>query len=241
MGLIAAIATCGPAALIRAQELPSAPAPQSTSDATQTQSQPNQTLQQRVLGLFPNYFVVYTPHPAPLTPKQKFVLTLRSQVEPMAFAAAAVSAAYGQAQDDPGSLGQGTGGYFKRLGAAYGANTFGNVVGDAIMPSILKQDPRYFYKGAGSAHSRFLYAIASTVVCMGDNGRWQANVSQPVGSLAAAGISELEYPPADRMNVGRIFKTFAVIEFAAGAENVFQEFFSRPFTSRLGSQRQPAP
>ena len=53
----------------------------------------------------------------------------------------------------------------------------GTFIGGAILPSLFKQDPRYFYKGTGSRKSRFFYAIANSVICKGDNGRWQPNYS----------------------------------------------------------------
>ncbi len=72
----------------------------------------------------------------------------------------------------------------------------------AILPSLLKQDPRYFYKGTGSWKSRFLYAIANSVVCKGDNGHWQPNYSFIIGDLAAGGISNLYYPAQNRNGRG---------------------------------------
>lgn len=237
---LAAVTAC--ASLAGSQErVPDAPVPQSAAEATQAQAQVNEALQQRLLGLVPNFFVVYTPHPVPLTSKQKFKLALRTSIDPMAFVGAGVSAAYGQIQDDPDRYGQGAEGYFKRAGASYGASFIGNLTGNAIMPSILKQDPRYFYKGTGTRSSRFFYAVSNSFICMGDNGHWQLNVSQTMGSLASAGITELEYPPGDRFGVGRVFKDFMVSKAAAGAGNVFQEFFSRRLTPRRGSRLQTTP
>jgi hypothetical protein len=245
-GILAGLLICAGTQMGRGQELVSAPAPaaevQPVQPAQAAQAQVNMALQQRLLGLVPNFFVVYTPHPVPLTSKQKFELALRSEVDPMALAGAGVSAAYGQWQDDPKSFRQGSEGYFKRVGATYGANFIGIITGDAIVPSILKQDPRYFYRGTGSLRSRFFYAVSNSFICMGDNGHWQVNVSQPMGSLTTAGITELEYPPSDRFGVGRVFRDFVISEFAAGGENVFQEFFSRRFTFKLGGgRRQPNP
>jgi len=102
------------------------------------------------------------------------------------------------------------------------------------MPSILKQDPRYFYKGTGSTRSRLFYAVANSFICMGDNGHWQMNVSQTMGSLATAGSIEFEYLPHDRFGAARVFEDFLESEAVIGAEDVFQEFFSRKFTFKLG-------
>lgn len=58
-------------------------------------------------------------------------------------------------------------------------------IGGAASPSLFKQDPRYFYKGTGTKHSRFLYAISRTLICKGDNQRWQPNYSSATSPLAA--------------------------------------------------------
>ncbi len=70
-------------------------------------------------------------------------------------------------------------GYGNRYGASYADLTAGTFLGDAIFPSLFKQDPRYFYKGTGSVESRILYAIANALICKGDNGHWQAVLSDP--------------------------------------------------------------
>ncbi len=104
------------------------------------------------------------------------------------------------------------------------------LIGSAILPSLLKQDPRYFYKGTGSKRSRLLYAIANSVICKGDNGHWQANYSGILGGLASGGISNLYYPAKDR-DAGLTFQNFAIGLGATAAANILQEFVIRRFTS----------
>ncbi|HWG22383.1 MAG TPA: hypothetical protein VG225_17800 [Terracidiphilus sp.] len=220
--------------------VPVRPAPNPGETGTAAR-QVNQELDQRVLGLVPNFLVVYSPHPVPLTSGQKFRLALRESTDPMAFVAAGLSAAYGQATDDPHGFGQGAKGFGKRTGASYGSTFFGEMTGKAILPSLLKQDPRYFYKGTGTRSSRFFYAVANSFICMGDNGHWQLNVSETMGSLATAGITELEYPKNDRYDVARVFENFVISKAGYGAKNIFQEFFSRHLTPGLGSPHPSAP
>ena len=40
--------------------------------------------------------------------------------------------------------------------------------------------------------------MSTTVMCKGDNGKWQPNVSNVLGNFIAGGISNLYYPEADR-------------------------------------------
>src|SRR5208282_4507950 len=109
----------------------------------------------------------------------------------------------------------------------------GTFIGAALLPSLLKQDPRYFYKGSGSKTSRALYAIANSVICKGDNGRWQANYSNILGSLAAGGISNLYYPAQDRNGGGLTFENGALGIGATAVANLFQEFFIRKLTPKI--------
>ena len=80
-------------------------------------------------------------------------------------------------------------GYGKRFGAQYADGVNGVIIGGVIMQTVFHQDPRYFYKGTGSFRSRALYAIATAFVRKGDNGHWQPDYSDVLGSLAAGEIS----------------------------------------------------
>jgi hypothetical protein len=192
---------------------------------------------QRVLGFIPNFYVSYVPDPAPLAPKQKYQLAWKSITDPFTFLGAGALAGLQQASDDFAGYGQGAQGYAKRFGAAYADVVAGTFVGSAILPSVLKQDPRYFYKGSGSVRSRTLYALANSVICKGDNKRWQPNYSSILGSFASGGISYLYYPASDR-NATQLVLQNSLIRIGESAfENVLQEFVFRKFTPRL--QRHP--
>ena len=179
---------------------------------------------QRVLGIFPNFFVSYVWNAVPLTAGQKFGLAFRDAIDPEAFVGAAFGAGLTMALKDYPGYGNGAQGFFVRTAALYGDGFNAAIISEGIMPALLHQDPRYFYKGTGSKRSRALYAISAVVICRGDNGRSQPNYSFVLGNLAAAGISNAYYPPADRGAVLTIENT--LIGFAASAVgDVFQEFF----------------
>jgi len=193
--------------------------------------------QQRVLGFIPNFYVTYVPDAAPLSSKQKFQLAWKSVIDPVTFVGVGMVAGFQQASDDFSGYGQGSLGYAKRFGAGYADAVSSTFIGGAILPSLLKQDPRYFYKGTGSIRSRILYALASPVICKGDNARWQPNYSAVLGSFAAGGISYLYYPASDR-DPGQLFLQNTLIGLGETSfENVLQEFVVRKFTPHL--QRHP--
>jgi len=185
---------------------------------------------QRALGFIPNFYVSYVPNAVPLAPKQKFELAWKELVDPVNFGLTGAIAGIQQAQNDFSGYGQGAQGYAKRYGASYANTVTGTLIGSAILPSLLKQDPRYFYKGTGSKRSRVLYAVANSVICKGDNGHWQANYSGILGGLAAGGISNLYYPAKDRNGAGLTFENALIGIGATAAANILQEFVIRKLT-----------
>jgi hypothetical protein len=189
---------------------------------------------QRVLGFVPNYYVSYVPDAASLNTKQKFELAWKTTINPITFALTGAAAGVEQMQDQYGGYGQGAQGYGKRYGATYADVVTGNFIGAALLPSLFKQDPRYFYKGTGSKKSRVLYALANSFITKGDNGKWQANYSGLVGSLAAGGISNLYYPASDR-GAGLTFENVAITIAAGSAANILQEFLIRKLTPNTNS------
>jgi len=146
------------------------------------------------------------------------------------FAITGVIAGVQHAQNDFSGYGQGVEGYAKRYGAEYGSTVTSTFIGGAVLPTVFKQDPRYFYKGTGTRRSRVLYALANSVICKGDNGHWQANYSSILGSLAAGGIANLYYPAEDRNGFGLTVETTLIGIGATAATNLLQEFVIRKFT-----------
>jgi hypothetical protein len=185
---------------------------------------------QRVLGVVPNFYVTYNPDAVPLGPKQKFELAWKTTIDPISFGLTGAIAGIEQATDAFNGYGQGAQGYGKRYGAAYADLVTSTFIGSAILPSLLKQDPRYFYKGTGTRRSRIFYAIANAVICKGDNGHWQANYSSILGSLASGGISNLYYPGKDRHDAALTFETALIGIGSTAATNLLQEFVIRKLT-----------
>jgi Carboxypeptidase regulatory-like domain len=184
--------------------------------------------QQRVLAVIPNFYVSYEPNPAPLNARQKFQLAWKTTIDPISFGLIGAIAGVEQATNAYAGYGQGAQGYGKRYGAGFADFTIGTFVGAAILPSILKQDPRYFYKGSGTRKSRMLYALGNAVVCKGDNGRWQPNYSAVLGSLAAGGLSNLYYPKEDRNGAWLTFQNALIGVGASAAANLIEEFVIPP-------------
>jgi hypothetical protein len=190
---------------------------------------------QRVLGIVPNFYVVYDRNAPPLSSKQKFQLAWRASYDPFTFASDGAAAGIEQAFGLYKGYGNGAAGYARRFGAAYGDDFIGDMIGGAILPSLLHQDPRYFYKGTGSKSSRLFYAVAASFICKNDNGRQQLNYSSIAGDFAAAGISNAYYPAGDRNSASAIVGSVALDKLSDSIQNIFQEFVARRFTPKLPS------
>ena len=149
---------------------------------------------QRLLGVFPDFFVSYAPNAAPLTAAQKFQLGWKTIIDPVSLLGTGISAGIQQARNNDPEFGQGTEGFAKRFGAQYANQVSRVIIGHVVMQSIFHQDPRYFYKGTGSIRSRALYAIGTAFVARGDHGNWQFDYSDVLGGMASHELSTLYYP-----------------------------------------------
>lgn len=187
--------------------------------------------QQRVLGFIPNFYVSYDKNAVPLTPRLKFDLALKVSMNPVTFAGTAFLAGMNQAAHYP-DYQEGMKGYGQRFGSIYANDLTDIMVGGAILPSLLHQDPRYFYQGTGTTKSRLLHALSSPMICRGDNGRWQPNYSSIGGYLASGAVANAYYPPSNRG--GRlVLNTFSVDFGANMANGILQEFVLRRFTPSM--------
>ena len=177
---------------------------------------------QRVFGIIPNFYVVYEPNPAPLTTKLKFQLALKTSSDAATVVGIGVLAGINQAGDTPDYV-QGAKGYAQRYGAA-AADGFSDImIGGAILPSLLHQDPRYYYQGTGSNKSRAFHALSSPFVCKGDNGKLQPNYSSIGGDLGSAALSNTYYPESNR-GAGLVFQNFLITTGERMLSTVLQEF-----------------
>lgn len=185
---------------------------------------------QRVLGIVPNFFVVYGNGPyVPLPSKLKFHLAFKAATDPVTFGSVAFLSGLDQAAFTPSYV-EGTKGYFQRFGANYADTASDVLLGGAILPSLFHQDPRYFVQGSGTKKSRAWHAIQAPFVTRGDNGHPQFNISSVGGDVISGALSNVYYPPADR-GVGLMLDSAGVTTIGRIANALFQEFIFGKFTS----------
>ena len=202
---------------IRTSTPANAPDPQQTKQSPSSDEVLRQEEKQRAFGVMPMFQTVSLANAKnipPLRPKQKFHLMLKSTTDPFVFAQDAVLSGIGQARNtnsgtetvtNPNGttsqvrwgFGQGASGYFKRFGASYADTADGNFWGNAVLPVLLKEDPRYYRMGSGSFVRRFSYSAETALWCRRDNGTWGPNYANVAGNFISGGISNLYYPDQD--------------------------------------------
>jgi hypothetical protein len=213
------------------------------ADAQETQQQKaaeqiKEQEHQRVAGIIPTFNVSYRSDAVSMTPSQKISLAFHSATDPFTFAAGFLVAGLHEGLDDDPGFPWGPKGYFERAGAAYLDAFDGTMIGNGLLPSLLRQDPRYFRLGHGSTTHRLLYALASNFMCKGDRTRkWQPNYSNVGGNIIAGALSNLYYPQASRSGVGLTFKNGIIVTAEGGAGSLFNEFW--PDISRKFLHKDP--
>jgi Carboxypeptidase regulatory-like domain len=185
---------------------------------------------QRILGIIPNFYVVYDSQFVPLTPKLKFQLAAHAATDVVTIAGTAFLAGINQAADTP-AYQQGWKGYGQRFGNIYAGGVSGILIGGALLPSVLHQDPRYFYQGTGTKKSRFFHAMEAPFIAKGDNGEWQPNYSSLGGDLASGALSVTYLPQSDR-NASTVITGITTTTAGRIVNALAQEFLLSRFTSK---------
>lgn len=240
------------------QQTPSAPQPQTSAQPAQTASdtpqdtnseadrEVKQQESQRMLGIIPAFNEVIGGKAVPLKPAQKFSLFFHSAFDPYQFGIVALDAGIEQWEDQFPEYHYGIQGYARRYAAAFGDNFDGNLWGNAILPSLLHQDPRYYRLGHGNPLHRILYSASTAVICKGDNGKWQPNYSNVAGNIIGGAVSNLYYPAADR-GIGLTFERGLTVTATGAIGALAEEFypdaaayFSRRHARKLAAQAAAA-
>ncbi len=238
------------------------PAPAAAPDLDRAQQTPEerkaeaerelkQEESQRMLGLMPAFNAVLNGQAVPLSPGQKFRLFFRGIIDPFQFTIVGVDTALQEAEDSYPEYHHGIPGVLRNYGAAYADDFDGNLFGNAILPVLLHQDPRYFRLGHGSKKHRLLYAVGTTVRAKGDNGKWQPNYSNIGGNFIGGAISNLYYPASDRgvgltLERGVTVTAYGVvgalaIEFYPDFQHMMERRKERKAEQRATSAKGPGP
>ena len=227
---LASVAPCQEISRIK----PAQPDPHITSESSDAAEHESS----HILGIIPNYRTFPSLNNyEPLTRREKFKIASEDSLDRGTFVLAASFGALGQMTDGNKSFGQGGAGFGRYFGASYGDLLIGNYMTEAVYPSILHQDPRYFRRGTGGGRSRFAYAISQIFWTHRDSGGTQFNYSEWLGNSTAAAISNAYYP--DQRSAGNSISKLAMQIGVDAAGNVLKEFWPdlrRKFSKKSANQ-----
>jgi len=181
----------------------------------------------RILGVIPNYETVSDPHQpvSPLTVKQKFKLFAKETFDPFTPLAAAAGAAMSQTDNDDPKYGYGGRAYAQRFGAAVADISSQNFFQDAVLASLLHEDPRYFRIGPEfSFWHRVGHAISRVAVTRADSGKTTFNYSGILGMGMGIGLSNAYYPAASVTGT-EVARRFGTSLAASALYNILPEFW----------------
>ena len=181
----------------------------------------------RIFGVIPNYLTVENPQPnvGPLTVKQKFSLFAKETFDPYTFAASAAGAALSQIDNDNPKYGHGPGPYGERIGAAMADITTQNFFSDAVLASLLHEDPRYFRRGPEyGVWYRIGYALSRVAVTRTDAGGNRFNFSGVIGTGLGIALSNAYYPDAS-VSGKEVISRFGTSFAATALGNLLPEFW----------------
>jgi Carboxypeptidase regulatory-like domain len=187
---------------------------------------------QRLIGVIPNFYTSYIYDAAPLTWKQKFSLAARGTFDPVSVIGVGVAAGMEQARNAYAGYGQGAAGYSKRFAAKFVDGRSSDFLTHAVFPSLLHQDPRYYYQGSGSVKSRLMHAVSSAFITRSDSGRTVPNYSYLLGDMSSAALSNLYYPQANR-GAHLVFTNAAVGLAGRVSGNLLREFLPKRLTTNV--------
>jgi hypothetical protein len=200
--------------------------------------EPQEKESKRILGIIPNYRT--SPSLSdykPLTTREKFKLATEDSFDRGTAALGVLFGADGQLTNANRSFGQGAAGFGRYVGASYGDFVIGDYMTEAVFPTLLHQDPRYFRRGTGSGWSRLGYAMGQTFWTHRDSGGMQFNYSEIVGNSASVAISNAYYTDdRDARDAVSKLGTQIGVDMAA---NVLKEFWPDIQRKLRRKHRQP--
>lgn len=163
--------------------------------------QPGVVQDKRIFGVLPNYRTAEGSVPySPITAKQKFMIATKDTLSFPSYVLGGAFAGLSQLTNSNPSFGQGLIGYAKRYGTNTADQVIGNYLTEAAMPTILREDPRYFRSGHGTVWGRVGYALSRIVITKTNAGGTRFNSSEWLGNGSVAAIGNLYYPDAKELN-----------------------------------------
>jgi hypothetical protein len=218
--------------------LPAAYGQQAPAENAPGSASPPESESKRIFWIIPNYRTYPTlAEYKPITPKQKFRIAVQDSFDRGTVALAAAFAGEGQITHATPEFGQGVAGYARYFATSYADLVIGDFLTEAVYPTVLHQDPRYFRRGTGSGLSRLGYAVGQIFWTHRDAGGFQFNYSEIGGNATAVALSNAYYPGSH--DVSTAASKFGLQIGVDMASNILKEFW--PDLNRKFAHKHAAP
>jgi hypothetical protein len=161
----------------------------------------------------------------PLSTREKFEVFRQRLYSPLTFAAAGLDALKDSSirKRNP-EYERGLMGFGQEAGVYLGVSETEVFFGRFLMPSLLKQDPRYFRNSRLPFFQRALYSISRVVITRADKGYETFNAAPILGSAASQALSDL-YVPGQRQGLRPILGTIRFNLVRDAGFNLLREFW----------------
>ncbi|MEO8726872.1 MAG: hypothetical protein ABI383_12225 [Acidobacteriaceae bacterium] len=205
--------------------LPQAPTPAISGPTIINKDLPVLKQSPRIAGVLPNFTAVNSNTLLPpLTTHQKFVLAMHDSIDYSSFLLVGALAAKGLQSNATPQLGTGAAGFGRYYWREFTDQVSGTFFTEAILPTLTREDPRYYTYGKDGFFQRAFYAISRTVITKNDAGGEEFNISEIGGNAAEATLSNFYYPSQER-GFDKTAKNFATQTAITAGSNVLKEFW----------------
>ncbi len=160
----------------------------------------------------------------PLTARQKFHVFVQHTYSPHTFANAGFDAIYDKIRANDREYERGSMGLAQHYGIDLATNESDAFFERFLIPTLLKQDPRYFRNPELPFFRRVAYSMSRVLITRTDSGGQTFNASKVLGGAASQALSDL-YVPGQAQGLGPI-RDRVTFDLARDAGmNLFREFW----------------
>lgn len=161
----------------------------------------------------------------PLTTREKFEVFRQRTYSPLTFVSAGIDSLKNSTiHHRSPEYERGFMGFGQDIGVHLGVSETEVFFGRFLMPSLLKQDPRYFRNPHLPFMKRTIYSISRVVIARSDQGFDTFNSSTILGEAAAQALSDL-YVPGQRQGMHPIAGTIGFNLVRDAGLNLLHEFW----------------
>jgi hypothetical protein len=158
-----------------------------------------------------------------LRARQKYEIALHKVVSPSILVKAAFITGFDRGVD----IGPNFGGNPSDVAELYAYTTenlaASYLISDAVLPTALHQDPRFFRKDSGSIKSKIFWALRAEAVAYSDKGKPMPNYSHLIGFAGSAAFANI-YLPSQDVSSPATMRRYGLRLALSGSFNILHEF-----------------